>query len=84
MIELLLLGKRKGWRQLRQAVDEALQLGTTDAEAVRHLMVARELTRSGARLSELGELQRYERPLPNMEQYDQFLGVAEGLTEVAP
>jgi len=84
MIELLLLGKRKGWRQLRQAVDEALQLGTTDAEAVRHLMVARELTRSGAALSELGELQRYERPLPNMEQYDQFLGVAESLTEVAP
>lgn len=84
MIELLLVGKREGWQRLKEAVDEALRLGTTDAEAVRHLMAARELTRSSVELSEVGELQRYERPLPKMEQYDQLLGITESVAEVAP
>ncbi|HZP34704.1 MAG TPA: hypothetical protein VFB23_15200, partial [Candidatus Acidoferrales bacterium] len=47
-----------------QAVEEALQLGATDAAAVRHLLDTRELTRPNAELAELGELERYERPLP--------------------
>jgi hypothetical protein len=38
MIELLILGKRHGWEQLRQAVEKALALGPTDAAAMRHLI----------------------------------------------
>ena len=40
MIELLALGKRHGWDRLKQAVEEALALGCTDAAAVRHLLTA--------------------------------------------
>src|SRR5581483_6001536 len=64
IVELLLIGKRQGWERLKQAVEEALQLGATDAAAVRHLLDTRELTRPNAELAELGELERYGRPLP--------------------
>jgi hypothetical protein len=83
MIELLLLGKRQGWERLKGAVEEALELGATDAEEVRHLMQARELTRPGTELTELGELGRYERPLPQIGKYDQLLSVTRTLAEVA-
>ena len=84
MVELLLLGKQQGWERLRRAVEEALQLGATDAEAVRHLMQAPELTRPDAELAELGELGRYQRPLPQIGEYDQLLGAASTAAEVAP
>lgn len=45
MIELLTLGKRYGWERLRQAIEESLALGCTDAAAVRHLVTAGELVR---------------------------------------
>ena len=83
MIELLLLGKRQGWERLQQAVEEALELGVTDAEAVRHLLAARELTRPRAELAELGELGRYERPLPQIDEYDRLLGLTSTVVEVA-
>ena len=84
MIELLLLGKRQGWERLQQAVEEALELGATDAAAVRHLVAARELARPRTELPELGELERYERPLPQVQEYDLLLGIASTGTEVAP
>jgi hypothetical protein len=43
MIELLQLGGRHGHARLRKAIDSALQLGCTDAAAVRHLMTADDL-----------------------------------------
>jgi hypothetical protein len=70
MIELLALGKRHGWERLQQAVKTALALGCTDAAAVRHLLTAT-------------ELERYERPLPQMNEYDQLLSIAAAATEVA-
>jgi len=83
IVELLLIGKRQGWERLKQAVEEALQLGATDAAAVRHLLDTRELTRPNAELAELGELERYERPLPKIDEYDQLLGVTHTVVEVA-
>jgi microcompartment protein CcmL/EutN len=84
MIELLTLGKRHGWERLRQAVDKALALGCTDAAAVGHLLTATELSRPRPELLELNGLERYDRPLPQMNEYDQLLSIAAASTaEVA-
>ncbi len=78
MIELLQLGRRQGWSQLEQAVEQALELGITDAAAVAHLMT-RERLRQDERvgpieLGILGRLARYERPQPQVADYDRLLG----------
>ncbi len=82
MIELLQLGKQHGWERLKQAIEQALALGCTDAAAVRHLLSFGELARPVRGECELGEgLAQYERPLPVMSEYDLLLAAAE--TEVA-
>jgi transposase len=83
MIELLTLGKRHGWGRLQQAVEKALALGCTDAAAVRHLLTATELGRSRTELLQLHGLERYERLLPQMNEYDQLLSIAATTAEVA-
>jgi hypothetical protein len=42
---------------------------------VRHLLVAGTLTHGEQPLPEIGLLQRYERPLPALNDYDQLLEV---------
>ena len=83
MIELLTLGKRYGWERLQQAVEKALALGCTDAAAVRHLLTATELGRPRPELLDLNGLERYQRPLPQMNEYDQLLSLAASTAEVA-
>ncbi len=83
MIELLALGKRHGWDRLKQAVEESLALGCTDAAAVRHLVTANELGRPRTESFELSGLERYDRPLPAMQEYDLLLGVTATGAEVA-
>lgn len=74
MIELLRLGPRHGWEALKKTVEQALTLGCTDAAAVRHLLAAGELTHRGKAIREIGSLERYERPLPVLSDYDELLG----------
>jgi transposase len=74
MIELLRLGPPHGWEALKNAVEQALALGCTDAAAVRHLLAAGELTHRERPKQELGTLERYERPLPVLTDYDGLLG----------
>ena len=76
MIELLQLGRQHGWEALRKAVEQALELGSTDAAAVRHLLVAGALRHSELPLPEIGLLERYERPMPALSEYDALLGEA--------
>src|SRR6266581_3695118 len=83
MIELLSLGKRYGWDRLREAIKESLALGCTDAAAVRHLVTADELVRSHPEPCELSGLERYDRPLPQMQEYDLLLSLTTTGAEVA-
>jgi Mu transposase, C-terminal domain len=83
MIELLTLGKRHGWKRLQQVIEQSLALGCTDAAAVRHLLTATELSRPRNELLELNGLERYERPLPQMNEYDQLLSIVASTAEVA-
>jgi hypothetical protein len=73
MIELLQEGKRRGWAQLRGAVEQALRSGCTDAAAVLHLLASEDLEREPAPALEVAELARYERGLPTTAPYDQLL-----------
>jgi hypothetical protein len=47
------------------------------------LLTAAELVRPHPALLELNGLERYERPLPQMNEYDQLLGIAASTAEVA-
>jgi hypothetical protein len=75
MVELLQLGSRQGYGRLRGAIEAALQLGCTDASAVRHLLAADGLAHQRPIwLLENGTaLTQYERPLPHVHAYDELL-----------
>jgi len=73
MIEILQLGQQHSAARLRQAVEEALRLGCSDAAAVRYLLTASQLKKSQPEVIEIGSLIAYERPLPTMKAYDQLL-----------
>ena len=78
MIELLQLGRTRGQQRLRWAVQQALNLGCTDPAAVRHLMESAELGHEQSPgLLPLGGLARYERPLPDLADYDALLAATE-------
>jgi hypothetical protein len=66
--------RRQGWDRLKGAIEEALALGCTDAAAVRHLASADELNRPRSEPFPLGALECYDRPLPQMQEYDLLLG----------
>lgn len=80
MIELLQQGSKCGWERLRQAVQETLEIGCSDAAAVRHLLSFGELAHAPVEHLDLDTLKRYERPLPGMKDYDLLL---EEVAEVA-
>ena len=73
MIDVLLLGREHDPALVRQAVEEALQLGCSDVGAVRYLLGAtsREQQPTVGPV-ELGALNRYDRPLPNLADYERL------------
>jgi len=73
MIEVLVVGQPHGRDRLRQAIEEALRLGCSDAAAVQYLLSADQLAKSPSEAVELGALISYERPQPTVEAYDQLL-----------
>ena len=79
MIQVISLVKQHGHERLRAAVENALALGCSDAAAIRHLVGAADLAHTRSAIIELGELSRFERPLPVMSDYDRLL-----TQEVAP
>jgi hypothetical protein len=73
MIRLLQLGKAKGYAKLQSAVESALALGCGDEAAVRYLLLTEPSERPPQECLEVGWLDRYERPQPQMNEYDQLL-----------
>jgi hypothetical protein len=81
MVRLLLLAREHGWEELRRAVEEALRAGCFDESAVVGLLLhpAGRATAAPLSVADLGELCRYERPAPEMNDYDLLLGRAPGV-----
>jgi transposase len=75
MIDLLKLGKHNGHVRLQEAIETALATGCKDTAAVQHLFYARDLNRVPCEAIDIGSLERYQRPLPIMNEYDQLLMV---------
>jgi transposase len=75
MVELLKLAKDVGQDRLREAIETALATGCTDAAAVQHLVQARNLNHPACEVMDIGSLERYQRPLPVMNEYDQLLAM---------
>jgi transposase len=73
MIDLLKLGKQNGHGRLKEAIETALATGCKDAAAVQHLFHARDLNRVPCEAIDIGSLERYQRPLPVVNEYDQLL-----------
>jgi len=73
MIEMLKLTRQYGHERLRQAIEQALTTGCTDPAAVQHLLHAGELKHVTCEGIDVGLLERYERPLPMMNEYDLLL-----------
>jgi transposase len=73
MIDVLLLARQYGPERVRQAVEEALQLGCSDVAAVRYQLSVggREPQRIVAP-AQIGALNRYDRPQPRLEEYDRL------------
>ena len=57
----------------QQAVEAALSNGCYDSAAVQHLLNAEDLRHSACEAIDVGALERYERPLPVMLEYDRLL-----------
>jgi transposase len=72
MIEMLSLGKEYGYERLREAVESALDSGAHDVSAVRYLLTA-ECPPMDVPAVDIGLLDRYERPLPLLNEYDGLL-----------
>ena len=73
MIDLLKLGKHNCHDRLRKAIETALATGCKDAAAVQHLFYAQDLNRVPCEAIDIGMLERYQRPLPKMNEYDQLM-----------
>lgn len=73
MVTLLKLSRQVGREQVRMAIETALETGCTDIAAVEHLVQAGELNRPACETVDIGSLERYQRPLPVMTEYDQLL-----------
>ena len=73
MVDLLKLGKQNGRVRLQEAIETALATGCTDAAAVQHLFYTRDLNRRPCEPIDIGSLERYQRPLPAMNEYDRLL-----------
>lgn len=75
MIELLKLGREVGYDRLRSGIERALEYGCTDAGAVRYFMQSSEaLDHPKVERLHVRGLEKYERPLPVMDAYDELLG----------
>lgn len=73
MIELLRASKARGWAALRSAIEKTLEMGSSDAGAVKYLLEAGSLERPPAMAMAVGQLSCYERPMPEMGHYDALL-----------
>lgn len=74
MIDLLLVGRDRGYEALRQAIEKTLEMGCSDVSAVLLLLHANPAERRGsAEVVEIGALSRYDRPQPTIENYDRLL-----------
>jgi hypothetical protein len=73
MVAVLLLGREFGTERLQAAIATAVSLGACDAAAVRYLLSEAALHKALPMAVDVGELARYDRPMPSVADYDTLL-----------
>jgi transposase len=73
MVAVLALGREFGHDHLCTAVAATVSLGACDVAAVRYLLTEAGLHKARAEPVDVGALARYDRPLPNLADYDTLL-----------
>ncbi|MCF3948919.1 hypothetical protein, partial [Acidiphilium iwatense] len=73
MVAVLLLGREFGHDRLRAAVISTVSLGACDVAAVRYLLTEARLHKGRPEPIDVGELARYDRPMPSVADYDVLL-----------
>ncbi len=73
MVAVVALGREFGHDRLRAAIATAVSLGACDVAAVRYLLTEAGLHKSDAPIIDVGELARYDRPMPALAEYDVLL-----------
>jgi transposase len=76
MVAVVTLGREFGHEALRVAIATAVSLGACDVAAVRYLLTEAGLRKGEPVAIDVGELARYDRPLPTMAEYDVLLSGA--------
>jgi hypothetical protein len=73
MVAVVRMGREFGDTKPEASVGRALEPGSTDIAAIRHLLMSDQLQHAAAGSVEIRALSAYERPQPTMAQYDQLL-----------
>jgi hypothetical protein len=73
MVAVLALGREFGHDRLQTAVAATVSLGACDVAAVRYLLTEAGLHKARPEPVDVGVLARYDRPLPNLADYDTLL-----------
>jgi hypothetical protein len=73
MVAVLALGQEFGHDRLRTAVAATVSLGACDVAAVRYLLTEVGLHKAKPEPIDVGALARYDRPLPDLADYDTLL-----------
>ena len=73
MVTVVALGREFSHDRLRAAVASAVALGACDVAAVRYLLTEAALRKARPEPIEVGELTRYDRPMPTVADYDVLL-----------
>jgi hypothetical protein len=75
MIDVLKLAQKHGREKLQDAIESALASSCYDSAAIQHLLNAEDLRHAACEAIDVGALERYARPLPVMNEYDQLLTI---------
>ncbi len=73
MVAVVALGREFGHDKLRVAITTAVSLGACDVAAVRFLLTQAGLHEGQPYTIDVGELARYDRPMPTTAEYDVLL-----------
>jgi transposase len=76
MIAVLQLGRQYGLPRLAETVAQAVDLGCTEAAAIRHLLSVESLTHAVVEAMPIGALAGFDRPVPSVAAYDRLLETA--------
>jgi hypothetical protein len=79
MVEIIKLGREHGYERLEETIGKALELGCSDVEAVRYLLLSDSLNRKIPESIDASAFAQYDRPMPVLTNYDALLSGMEAV-----